>query len=65
MRALFLFGATLLGAPLSSLALDTRPNAANDISSFVNLFIGTTNGGHVFPGTPILSRSQQLGLNIA
>ena len=25
-------------------------NDTGDPSSFVNLFIGTTNGGHVFPG---------------
>jgi hypothetical protein len=50
MRALFLIGVALLAAPHSLFALDTRPNVAKDISSFVNLFIGTTNGGHAFPG---------------
>jgi hypothetical protein len=29
-------------------------NNTEDPSSFVNLFIGTTNGGHVFPGELVL-----------
>jgi hypothetical protein len=42
-------------AAFCALALSISPSLVlaqndTDLASFVNLFIGTTNGGHVFPG---------------
>ncbi|KAI0030576.1 glycoside hydrolase family 92 protein [Vararia minispora EC-137] len=38
-------------------------NAANDPSSFVNLFIGVTNGGHVFPGATLPHGMAKAGMD--
>lgn len=49
----FAFLANVFGVP-------TKVNDPDDLTQFVNLFIGTTNDGHVFSGrSPILERKEK------
>lgn len=42
---------------------NSLPNTISDPASLVNLFIGTTNGGHVFPGATLPHGMAKVGMD--